>query len=67
LGVLLLLLGEPTRASVELRAFAASAAAAEAAPVERVALEALLEALPRWEAEAREAGPPPPRRKSLPW
>jgi hypothetical protein len=67
LGVLLLHCGEVRAAVVELRAFEASPAAAEAAPQERAALAALLAAAPDWEADADAAGPPPPRRKSLPW
>ena len=59
--------GELGAARRELSAFAASPAAALATPPERAALDALLAALPAWEAEAATAGPPPARRKSLPW
>jgi hypothetical protein len=59
--------GELGAARRELSAFASSPAAALAAPPERKALDALLAALPAWEAEAAAAGPPPARRKSLPW
>lgn len=64
---MLLHCGELAAAQRELSAFAASPAAALASPPERAALDQLLAALPRWQAEAAAVGPPPPRRKSLPW
>jgi hypothetical protein len=67
LGVLLAICGEPAAARRELEAFAASAAAEVAVPAERAALAELLAAVPLWEAEVAASGPPPPRRKSLPW